>query len=63
MTHAEYGLLTGPGSLAVDISGKDAFIVRAPFLIGFELLLCIFWLGTFFSQARIRCLTRHPRSW
>jgi hypothetical protein len=29
-------------SFAVDLSRKNAFIVRAPFPIGFEFLLCVF---------------------
>jgi hypothetical protein len=40
---------------AVDMRGGNAFIVRAPFLITFELLLCIFWTaGNAFSTSRWR---------
>jgi hypothetical protein len=45
-------------SFSADLTGKNTFIVRAPFLIPFELLLCIFWTGEVISLMRGSVLSR-----
>ena len=41
---AIFGLIAGRSTLA-DLCTQNAFVARAPFLVAFELVLSILWLG------------------